>query len=185
MGSLPGTVEERIFAMGALVFTFMASVGFVSTITTTMTRLQVINRQHTRKFLALGRYLSHQLISRELTAKIERNAQHALSEDVGREEQVELLALISEPLKTELRFEMHSPVLLGHPFFRCFAETNPIGVRKLCHQALERLSFSPGDVVFNDCEAIGVSAMLFVVSGSCLYVRVGKPPELATNDSWF
>merc|ERR1712137_217119 len=185
MGSLPGTVEERIFAMGALVFTFMASVGFVSTITTTMTRLQVINRQYTHKFLALGRYLSHQLISRELTEKIERNAQHALNENVGREDQVDLLALISEPLRTELHFEMHSPVLLGHPFFHCFAEANPTGARKLCHQAVKRLYFSPGDVVFDDCEAIGVPAMLFIVSGSCSYVRADKPPELAMNGSWF
>merc|ERR1712046_309948 len=85
------------------------------------------------------------------------------------ETSIELLGLISEPLRCELHFEVHSPALLTHPFFGCYIDINPIATKKLCHEAVSRTSFSRGDIVFIETETPAVPRMYFTLCGRLSY----------------
>merc|ERR1711920_831074 len=92
----------------------------VSSMTTALTRLQIISSRQSSQMSALSRFLSDKGISQDLALKLQRSAQHALREQTRNapEESIELLALISGPLLQELHFEMRFPVLNTHPLFQ-------------------------------------------------------------------
>lgn len=169
---LPRSTMERAFLAAMMIVTFMLSVWFVSCMTTAMTRLQIIAGQHSVQFSALSRYLCSKKISQELSAKVLRNAQYALEERKRNADEsgIDLLYLISEPLRTELHYEVYSPTLMIHPFFRLFAGVHPTGIRKICHTTLAKMSYSRGDVVFTE-EVPVAPKMFFILHGMLLYVQ--------------
>merc|ERR1719291_763033 len=71
----------------------------------------------------------------------------------------------------ELHYEMRSPTLGTHPFFRCYADVNPAGVRKVCHEATQALMFSKGDEVFHYMHTPTQPRVYFVVKGDLLYFK--------------
>eukprot|EP00747_Dinoflagellata_sp_TGD_P120603 gnl/TRDRNA2_/TRDRNA2_173279_c0_seq4.p1 gnl/TRDRNA2_/TRDRNA2_173279_c0~~gnl/TRDRNA2_/TRDRNA2_173279_c0_seq4.p1 ORF type:complete len:445 (+),score=47.94 gnl/TRDRNA2_/TRDRNA2_173279_c0_seq4:33-1367(+) len=183
----PQNIYERTFTVFVLLITFVLSAWFVSSITTAMTRLQIISGQRSMQFSALNRYLINRDISRELAIKVMRNAQHALAEQKRNapESSIELLGLISEPLQAELHFEINSPILFVHPFFQLMNEVNPGALRKICHTAVSGpLSLSQGDVLFSDLEIPVLPKMIFPVSGKLLYLRERTSPNAVTRGMW-
>jgi len=152
---------------------FIVATIFVSTITTSMTRLQIISSKQSSQFAQLRRFLLDKGISRQLAMKVLRNAQHAVSEQKHNapESSVELLEIISTPLRAELHFEVHSRVICSHPFLDAFADENPPAARKFCHTAVSTLTLSIGDNLFNDCETPVRPRMFFIVTGSLEYFR--------------
>lgn len=166
-------VVERTFAIVIFVFAFLFSTIFVSSITTLMTRLQIIASKQSGQLSVLRRYLHLNNISTSLAARVLRNAQHALksNQQTISEHSVELLQEISEPLQVELHFELHFPVLESHPFFKQYNPVNPAGIRKVCHQAVDLFWCSAHDIVFSDGETPERPAMFFVVTGDLLYVQ--------------
>jgi len=167
----PANHAERSFALAVLFLFFVVAAMFVSSITTSMTRLQIIAGKQSSQFADLRRYLVDNQISRQLAVRVQRNAQHAIAEHSRNipEKSVELLALISGPLHAELHFEVYSPVLLLHPFFSTFHDFNPLAVQKLCHTAVSAHTVSQGDVLFSDFETPARPRMFFIVSGSMEY----------------
>jgi hypothetical protein len=170
---LPRSLSEQAFCSAVLFLCMLISAWFVSSITTAMTRLHIIASQKSSQFSALKRYLSDNKISRELAAKVQRNAHYALTEKKRNapESSIELLMIISDPLRSELHYEVYSPILLVHPFFKCYAEIQTVALRKICHLAIGRLSFGTGDIVFTDGESPAVPRMYLVVKGKLLYVQ--------------
>lgn len=166
------TFAELVFTLTFLFVFFIVSTFFVSSITTSLTRLQVISSQQQTEFASLRRYLSDRGISRELSARVTCNAKHAAVEQTraATESGVALLKLISEPLLVELHFEVHNQVLGFHSFFRAYETVNPRGVRQLCHVAVSQQSVSKGDVVFCSLDT-SEHRMLFVQCGLLHYIR--------------
>jgi len=181
---MPMNIGERAFMIVALALTFMISVWIVSSITTSMTRLQIIAGERSAQFSALSRYLSDNSISRQLVAKVQRNAQHAVQEQKRNapEGSIELLALVSEPLRVELRFELNSPALSSHPFFGCFMKVHPQGIRQICYTAISRLSFSAGDIVFSVLEEPQDPKMYFVNKGCLIYEQQANLRQVKLDD---
>lgn len=169
----PRNAFERFFTVTVIFLTMVISAGFVSSLTTAMTRLHIITSRRSSQFAALRRYLADQCISRDLAAKVFRNAQHAINEQKRNapESSIELLTLISEPLRSELHFEVYSPVLLVHPFFAAYKDFNLPGVYRMCHYAINRMTFSTGDIVFSENECPAVPKMFLVGRGSLEYVQ--------------
>lgn len=168
---VPANNAERVFGCFVLMVAFMISVSIVSSLTTLMTRLQLITAQTTRQLSVLHRYLIDHKISSKLASRVQRNASHALAElrKNTPETGVELLELLSKPLRVELRFEVKGPVLMAHPFFSCYSITNPGGIRQVCFTAVSDLTLSAGDIVFNKAEKVDDSSMLFVLKGKLKY----------------
>merc|ERR1712032_925133 len=86
----------------------------------------------------------------------------------------------------ELHFEMYSQILNRHPFFRCYTEVNPAGIRKLCHSAVSPLSMHTGDEVFHAFEKTHNPRMFFVLNGELQYYveSTNCMPVVVTNKHW-
>lgn len=141
----------------------------------------------------LDRFLHEHGVSYELALKVQRSALAALTDRERNqpESSVELLKLISIPLYTELHYEMNMPILLTHPFFVCYREQNPGGMRKICHTAITRIKVAPEDILFNEGEKPGDYAqgprMFVVMSGSLEYFRRSDPQKAVVeinNKHW-
>lgn len=169
----PVNISERSFAIFVLLFAFVVSAMFISSITSSMTRLQMISGSKTAMFAALRQYLCDNHISRRLVGRISRNAHHAFEEyqRTTPESEIELLQLVSEPLRVELHFELYAPTLNLNPFFQRYEEANPAAVRRVCHAAVSMTFLSMGDVLFVDGEAPQIPQMWFIIRGSLSYKR--------------
>merc|ERR1712113_350999 len=91
-------------------------------------------------------------ISPKLATRLQRNAQHVLVEKQRNiaETDVELLHLVSEPLRVELHTEEYSKVLCQHPFFEKFSDDYSAAMRQICHTAVSAKGpYEKGDVLFS------------------------------------
>lgn len=189
--STPRSMVERTFIIWVLLVSFMMSAWFVSSITSAMTRLSIVSGQDTAHFTALSRYLSDNGISRRLAQKVKRNAQHAVNEQriLTPEKNIELLPLISEPLRCELHYEIHCQTLTVHPFFRYYERLNSSAFRKICHHGITRISYCTGDNVFCEGESPSVPRMLFCKTGKLSYCQgdshlPGSKRRRVGNKNW-
>jgi len=130
--------------------------------------------------------LSEHGISSALAARVQRNAQHTIAEQKRNtpEKDVELLTVLSKPLRVELDYEVHSRVLKWHPFFRLYDSRNPVGMRQVCHAAVSRLFLTKDDMLFSDGEIPADPRMFFIVRGSCFYRTRGDQVTTLTEGDW-
>jgi len=170
---MPKDFSERLFTVVVLIVALIFSASFVGSLTTAMTRLQIIASQRSSQFASLNRYLSDSKISPTLSGRVQRNARHAFRERRNNqpEHSVALLALITDPLRAEIHYEVHSPILTRHPFFYLFNKKHPACVRHICHKAIIEVSISYGDALFSAFEVPVVPMMFFVMSGKLVYTQ--------------
>merc|ERR1719329_596066 len=99
----PGTELERIFSILALFGAFLLAIWFAATSTSLMTRLFILTTGQAGHLKVLKRYLRENGISLRLASRVEMNAQHVIANRQQNvpESEVELLQLVSEPLRVE------------------------------------------------------------------------------------
>lgn len=173
MEVVPYNLAERIYAVVTLLIIFVIGASSVSSITASITNLSIATAQESKKLSILKQYLYEHRISGRIALRVQRNAQYVVAEQKRNtpEERIELLGLISEPLRIELHFEIHMPVLSSHPLFKNYGEVCPGFLRQVCHQAVNRIRLSKGDVLFSEGEVDAVPHMFFVVAGSLKYAH--------------
>lgn len=98
-----------------------------------------------------------------------------------REDRVDLLHSISEPLLIEIHFEMYTPALKEHPFFKSYIGTCPQVMRKVCHTAVSASMFHKGDVIFHAGEIPSPPKMYFVWSGTMQYEKINGSMTLVNQ----
>eukprot|EP00930_Biecheleria_cincta_P013827 TRINITY_DN1213_c0_g1_i1.p1 TRINITY_DN1213_c0_g1~~TRINITY_DN1213_c0_g1_i1.p1 ORF type:complete len:994 (+),score=151.92 TRINITY_DN1213_c0_g1_i1:36-2984(+) len=176
---------ERIFAVAVLLFALVSFSSFVSSITNLMTHLRNLKSVENKQFLQLDGYLKEYNISTNLGVRIRRYLEHITHKKGGmREEDVELLEKLSQPLQIELRYEVHYPLLSKHPFFLCFAHTNQAVMQRVCSEALKVVHLSAGDSLFTTADA--AASMYFVSNGVLIYtLQQTKQPETVKLGMWF
>merc|ERR1719262_1530128 len=96
------------------------------------------------------------------------------------EEQVEVLANVSEELRVELHFEMYAPMLAVHRFFSCYIDECPHIMRRVCHYALSLTQISKHDHVFNVGEIDRIPRMHIVNDGSLSFTTLMGRVEMVT-----
>eukprot|EP00930_Biecheleria_cincta_P062878 TRINITY_DN4831_c0_g1_i1.p1 TRINITY_DN4831_c0_g1~~TRINITY_DN4831_c0_g1_i1.p1 ORF type:complete len:885 (+),score=164.29 TRINITY_DN4831_c0_g1_i1:94-2748(+) len=167
----PTNVDERIFSIFSQLLSFLVATAFVSSVTSSITRLHIISGQQGAHQRVLRKYLQCQEISAPLAERVQQNARQAVAEQQRNipEFDVELLKLVSEPLRTELHLEMYAPVLDNHPLFELMMGELPSVMRQICHAAVETVSVSANDIIFSRGEVPREPKMIFVRSGSLLY----------------
>jgi hypothetical protein len=177
---------ERIYAVCASLICFVLAAAFVSALTSEMTRLHILASQQARQLNVLHRFLKQCRISDKLSYRVQRNAQHAISEQqrLMPESEVELLAMVSEPLKIELHFEMYSPVVEVHPFMSDYIFECPQVMRKVCHEAMSALLIASGDVIFNAGEMPSFPKMYIVCSGTLEYIPLSGQVVEVHQEHW-
>jgi len=171
MDMYPTNGLERAFAVFSLLFSFVASVSFVSRITAFTTRLHMMEGNQGVQFASLRRFLHVNHITADLTDRVMRCAHHAIRQKqmTVPEGDIELLSMVSEPLLVEMHTELFLPVILSHPFFRRYNMVSNLAVQKICHKATQILAFAPRVPVFTEGEALHPQRMFFIASGQLIY----------------
>jgi len=173
-------LRERTFSVVTALFGFLVSVSVVSFITSSLTRLQIIAAGQSAQVAMLKDFLFDKGISTKVALRVQRNAMYALQQRKKNtpESSIELLSLVSQPLKVELHYEIHMPIFDYHAFFRYFNEVNSATMRRVCHASIVELGLSRGDVLFSSGEVPPEPAMYFCVTGKLLY------DQEYTNRTW-
>jgi len=161
-------------------------IAFASEVTSSMTRLHIITGQQGMHLRTLRKFLIHQGVSGSLSARVQENAIQALRSHQQNvpEEDVQLLSLVSEPLRIELHFAYLHPHLIQHPLFEAWLNESDTLLRLLCHSAMKVMSVSAGDILFSRGEVPLVPQMLFVLKGSLGYTRDGDEYEYLEGEGW-
>lgn len=182
----PNNASERTYAVFMLLFAFVTGAIVVSSITSSMTRLQIARSQESNRFMTLRQFLLDNQISGRVAQRVQRNAQFAMMERKRNipEGNIELLSMISEPLRVELHFEINMPILGNHPFLRNYAEINPGMMRQICHTATDKMSLSRGDVLFCHGEVSHDPRMYFLVSGRLTYIPQQGTRKTVAPKEW-
>lgn len=176
----PKNSLERGFTCGVLVLSFVCSAGLVSRITASMTRLQIIAGSHEGKFAMLRQYLRNQKVSTKLAMRVMRSAQNALQMQAksASEQDVDLLSIISEPLRIAVHWEIFGPILSTHPLFAHFRSADPAALRELCHVGARLTALHAGDLIFVAGEAPRVPRMFFLARGHLTYTLPYEQTQL-------
>jgi hypothetical protein len=168
---------ERLMSVVVIIFALVTFSSFVSSITNAMNDLRSINAEQAKQLLVFQRFIRSKGISTELAVRMRRHLEHTIvaKQRHLHEKEVHLLKMLSEPLLMELHFEIYMKYLDCHPFFHKFSETNPTGIRKLCHTAIAEVTVSRHDILFN----VGDRAekVFFVQSGMLAYTSAGTKYE--------
>jgi len=183
----PVNTAERLFAVLSLIFGFFVSACVVSSITSSMTRLQIVFARQSTQISMLNRYLVDNGISTKVAMRVKNNAMYALKQESKNinEVNIELLMLVSDPLRVELHYEIHLPVLGWHPFFRHYNDVNSAAMRRTCHEALSHLHLSGGDTLFSADELPQVPSMYFCLHGKLQYSQDSmKRPSSMVMGTW-
>jgi len=183
---VPQNSTERVYAVSVFLLAFVMASVFVGRLTSSMTQLHILSKKDIEKFQVLKRYLIKNEISSMLTMRVLHNAQHALAETQRfmEESSVELLNIISQPLRVELHFELYAPVLAVHPFFRCFIDACPQVLAKVCHLAMSQLLVSTGDILFMVGEVPSPARMFIVCTGELSYHFVTGAMAIVQSCQW-
>lgn len=174
---------ERVYAVVMWVFGFMSAAVISSILTSALTQQYIIGGSGARKMSTLRKYLAQNKITGNLMKRICRSAKHAISGDLT-PESVELLSVVSEPLKVEMHYQMYSPILLHHPFFSDAISEAPLVIQRVCHNALSTLQLSAGDVVFTAGEIPADPHMYFCSAGVLEYCKPDEEAVLITEKMW-
>eukprot|EP00427_Karlodinium_veneficum_P000624 CAMPEP_0169155918 /NCGR_PEP_ID=MMETSP1015-20121227/53666_1 /TAXON_ID=342587 /ORGANISM="Karlodinium micrum, Strain CCMP2283" /LENGTH=218 /DNA_ID=CAMNT_0009226537 /DNA_START=189 /DNA_END=840 /DNA_ORIENTATION=- len=164
----PANTGERVYTILVFLTCFVAAAAFISTLTSSMTQLNIIGSQHSQQLSQMRKYLYQNGITNRLALRVMRNAKHAVHEQqrMMPEDNVPLLRVVSE------RF---SVCILG---FRSTA----MNVRKLCARSAilpqDSEIVSAGDVLFNSGEIPSKPVMYIVVYGELLYDIHGVETEV-------
>jgi len=181
----PKSFEESVYALIVFLVSYWSGAVFLSVLTSSMTQLYIGGSKNAQQLSVLRRFVLQNHVSKKLALRVQRNAQHAMKEHQRSlpENKVELLKLVSEPLRVEVHFEMFSPVLSKHPFFARYIEECPHVMRKVCHSACQISQMSAGDVIFSTGE-IPARPMFYIIDdGSLEYVSLtGEQTSLAKDD---
>jgi len=155
---------------------------------TSMTQLRNLSNMFDRNVSLLRRYLKYRQIPHDLGMRVLRYVEHQLSlrKQEIQESDVALLRLLSKPLQMELVQRTYEPTLCQHPFYRCFADTDPQAMKHACNSAVACLLLSAGDTLFTDGSR--GKRMFFLVKGNLRYhdqepLYVGSVHELGEG-SW-
>lgn len=182
----PQNKWEHTSALIVFIISFWAGTVFLSILTSSMTQWYIIGSKSTQQLCMLRSYLSQNHISKSLSLRIRRNAQFSINQEQRcmLEPQVEILGKLSKKLLADLHYELYSPILCQHPFFSCYARECPEVLRKVCHNAVQKIIVHRGETVFNVGESPVDPKMFFVTQGVFGYMSVSDGKVLLREGMW-
>jgi len=145
-----GTTQERIFSVITLVFSLMVFSSFLSNITASMTQLRQITNVFDHNISTLRRYLKSKDIPHALFMRIMKYVEHQLlsKKQQIQESDVELMHIISLPMRQELMLHIYQPFLLKHPFFKTYGKEDRHAMQRICNSVISVVPLSTGDLLF-------------------------------------
>jgi len=164
----PTGTLERFYTVLVWLISFISGLVMMSFLTSSLTQQYIIGGSGARQMKTLKTYLAQNKIPKPLIKRLCRSAKHAVSGDL-QPEAIDLLHVVSEPLKIEMHFQMYSRVLSGHPFFVELMSENKQMMKRVCHVCTTTLMLDSGEVLFHRGEDPAEARMYFVLSGTFEY----------------
>jgi len=191
MEVVPHSLHERIYNIAVLIFGLVLFSSFVSSITSSMTRLQDIGTNDSLQLWLLRRYLRQNSVSGALSWRILRHMEYAMLEQKKQVPAAKIwaLQLLSGPLRLELNYAVNCSCLKAHPFFGTTEALSHETVVKLTEKALREHSFASNDYVFN--AGLVSTTMHMLQSGELGYhhfiegqININEPSEVLREQDW-
>jgi hypothetical protein len=186
----PTTGIERFYTVFIWVLSFMSGLVMLSFLTSRLTQQYIIGGSGARQMATLKKYLNQNKVPKNLIKRLCRSAKHAISGDL-QPDTVDLLNVVSEPLKMEMHYEMYERYLHHHLFFREFLMENNQVMKRVCHSCMSMLFLDSGDVLFRRGDEPKEGKMYFVCKGTLEYIDkyaerypVGEKQYLAEPALW-
>mmetsp|Transcript_29244 Transcript_29244/g.67324 ORF Transcript_29244/g.67324 Transcript_29244/m.67324 type:complete len:789 (-) Transcript_29244:93-2459(-) len=181
-GVQPVTTLEFSFHVFVLFFALVVFSVFVSSTTSLITKLMSMQSTETQKWFLLKQFLKQSKFSLDFRDRVQRYVQAALENRKSRvkQEDVEFLEVLSNPLREELQYCLHLNTLQAHSLMRVLSNMHPGLMRKVSMEAVEEASFSRGDVVFTIGESI--EKMCYIVTGLLSYGKRHRSSSLKIED---
>jgi hypothetical protein len=179
----PTSTLERFYTVLIWVLSFISFLVMLSFLTSRLTQQYIIGGSGARQLSVLKKYLNQNKIPKNLIKRLCRSAKHAISGDL-QPDSVDLLHVVSEPLRTEMHFEMHSRILAGHPFFADFLVQGKQVMRHVCHTCVVHMYLESGDVLFRRGDEPVEGRMYFVISGTLDYLDKDADSHKVTEKQW-
>merc|ERR1740138_2041088 len=111
----PTTTLERFYTVTIWTVSFISFLVMLSFLTSRLTQQYIIGGSGARQMATLKKYLNQNKVPKNLIKRLCRSAKHAISGDL-QPDTVDLLNVVSEPLKIEMHYQMYSKVLGEHLF---------------------------------------------------------------------
>jgi len=183
---VPGNIKEQYFSAFAFLGAFFAGTMVVSTLTSLMTQFFMEGSKQDMQVNVLRRYMQQNNISKHLSLRIIQNAKYALKERqaLAHEEMVDIMALLSESLRREMRYEVYCPILNVHPFFSMYMSSSPMAARRICSKAMSMMLVASGDVVFGAGELQKQPRMYILSRGALSYYQSDLYDEELPPNAW-
>lgn len=183
----PYNFYERFFAIVVLLFALVTVSTFVSGITSAVMQLRSMRSAKSKQLWLLRRYLAQCNVPTPLAVRINNYCDYAWGAHEMRlqERNIQILTLLSQSLRAELKAAIYEPRISKHPFFVLLSKVAPLTTRTLCSSAVSRIEVGRSDQLF----AYGDTAdkMYFISMGELVYFRhdLVDESEVLTTDSWF
>lgn len=179
----PTSTLERFYTVLIWMISFISGLVMLSFLTSSLTQQYIIGGSGARQMATLKKYLNQNKIPKNLIKRLCRSAKHAISGDL-QPDSVDLLHVVSEPLRIEMHFQMYSKMLNCHPFFADFLSEGYQVMRRVCHVCMSMLLLDNGDVLFRLGDEPTEARMYFVFSGSFEYKDKYGECHPVTEKQW-
>jgi len=193
MEVVPKNAAERTYSVCVLLFALITFSSFVSSITSEMTHIRMLNSRKLETQSKLRKYLRERGISRKLISGVwhfldQKDWKNRVTLRI-KEQDVVALNILPPAMRRDLRVLGRAPALKKHPFFSTYAANEPNAFYYLCDAALSELSLLPKQELFGSTSVVKEVQMVFVLEGvmdywlpcSCgIDTHAGMEPDAAS-----
>ncbi|CAK0907668.1 unnamed protein product [Prorocentrum cordatum] len=168
----PQNLAERVFTVVVVIFALVGFSYIVGSITGSLGQLRSMHAEESTLFWDLKRYLARNKVPRALSVRIQKYLEHAWQAQREKKsgKNVKLVSLLSEQLRSELKFEMAVPQMRIHPLLDSLINNSKVTVHRLANVAIEHKLLAAGDCLFYPMET--ANHMYIVVEGKFNYARL-------------
>merc|ERR1712176_1498284 len=123
----PVSLQEHFYTLSVFLVSWWMGNSIVSILTSHMTRMYIEQNGPAQRIDVMRRYLRQNGVSRGVSVRVVRNAQHSMSQ---RDKQLTandagLADWVTTPLLIEVHLEIYGPMLSFHPFFQDYLYESP------------------------------------------------------------
>jgi hypothetical protein len=190
MNIQPQNFTERVFTIGVVVYALVGFSYVVGRITGSLAQLRTAQEEESKLFWDLRVYLKRNRIEHILSIRIQRYLKQAWRKQARNKayQQIKILAMLSEQLEGELKFQLHANHLGVHPLIQTLLEVSKVTALRLASAAVSTKQFANNDPLFICGEK--PSHMYMVTHGRFRYQRFSSlgdmcPPEMVDKgEDW-
>jgi len=159
---------ERGFSILSLLFGLIIVSSLVSLLSAALMQVKMEQQEQTDKIVILRQYLSQYGVNSSMASSVQRQVKARMQRKKNiRETDVVCLSLLSEHLRTELRYTTIGPKLLEYPLLRTCQQMSEVNVKQACFKAVSERFLGSGDALFQPGQ--DASGAYYLTRGTLTY----------------